>query len=142
MESNGKFKKNDIKNFMCYYFNDIIQFEDFDLDNILIDEKSYENILICKISYKTLIGVKSLRIRFNKVDRFIRVYNGTRYLVLFGGEKYDFIYNRIRYLIGVKSSITMLCLMSQNYAKIKVLIHYPKKKILTFLNDLILIKSV
>ena len=59
----------------------MIQFEDFDLDNILIDEKSYENILICKISYKTLIGVKSLRIRFNKVDGFIRVYNGTRYLV-------------------------------------------------------------
>ena len=28
------------------YFDDIIKFEDFDLDNILIDEKSYEIILL------------------------------------------------------------------------------------------------
>ena len=35
-----------IKNRTCYYFDDIIKLEDFDLDNILIDEKSYENILI------------------------------------------------------------------------------------------------
>ena len=29
---------------MCYYFGDIIKIEDFDLGNIIIDEKSYENI--------------------------------------------------------------------------------------------------
>ena len=45
-------------------------------------------------------------------------YDGTRYLVLFGSEKHDFIYNRIRYLISVKSSITFV--ISHNYAKIKV----------------------
>ena len=32
-------------------------------------------------------------------------FDGTRYLALFGGKKYDFIYYRIRYLIGVKNSI-------------------------------------
>ena len=48
---------------------------------------------------------------FDKTDGFIRVYDGTRYLVintrylLFGGEKYNFIYNRIRYLARVKSGI-------------------------------------
>ena len=36
-------------------------------------------------------------IRFDKVDAFIRVYDGTKYLVLFRGEKNDFIYDRIRY---------------------------------------------
>ena len=40
---------------------------------------------------KTLIGAKPLRIRFHKVDEIIRVYDGTRYLILFGGEKYYFI---------------------------------------------------
>ena len=40
---------------MCYYFDDIIKFEDFDLDNILLDEKQYEDILIYDISYKTLM---------------------------------------------------------------------------------------
>ena len=47
----------------------------------------------------------------------LRVYNKTRYLVLFGGEKYDSTYNRIRYLMGVKNGIT--CYFSYN-AKIKV----------------------
>ena len=56
-------------------------------------------------------------IRFDKVNEFITVYDGTRYLVLFWDEKYYFIYNRIRYLIGVKSGITYV--ISHNYAKIK-----------------------
>ena len=51
--------------------------EDFDIDNILIDKKSHENILIYDISYKTLIGSKPLRIRFDKIDGFIRIYDGT-----------------------------------------------------------------
>ena len=56
--------------------------------------------------YKTLNGSKSLPIRFDKVDGFIRINDGTRYLSLFGPEKYDAIYNRIRYLISLKISIT------------------------------------
>ena len=59
-----------------------------------------------------------MRIRFDKIDRFIRVYYGIKYLVLFGSEKNDSIYNRIRYLTSVKSSITYV--ISHNYAKIKV----------------------
>ena len=31
------FKKIRIKNHTCYYLDDIIKFEDFDFDNILID---------------------------------------------------------------------------------------------------------
>ena len=80
-------------------------------------EKSYENILIYDISYKTLIGPKPLRIRFNQIDGFIRVCDGARSLVLFGPEKYDAIYNRIRCLINPKTSITYV--FSHYYAKIK-----------------------
>ena len=64
------------------------------------------------------MDAKPLRIRFDKVDEFIRLYDGTRHFVLFGSEKYDFIYNIIRYLIRVKSGITYV--ISHNYAKIKV----------------------
>ena len=53
-----------------------------------------------------LIGSKPLHITFDKIDRFIRVCDGTRYLVLFGPEKYDAIFNGIRYVIQVKSGIT------------------------------------
>ena len=83
---NTEFKKVRIKNRTCYYFDDIIKLEDFDLDNILIDEKSHENILIYNISYKTLIDQKPLRIIFDQIDGFIIIYDGTRYLTLFGSK--------------------------------------------------------
>ena len=51
-----------------------------------MDEKSHENFLIYDISYKILIGPKPLCIRFEKVDGFLRVYDGIRYLVLFAPE--------------------------------------------------------
>ena len=85
-ETNDKLKEIDIKNRTCYYFDNIIKTEDFDLENILIDEKSYENILVYNISCKSLIVAKSQRIRLDKTNRF---YDETRYLVLFGSEKYD-----------------------------------------------------
>ena len=78
----------------------------------------------------------------NKINRFIRNYDGTRYLVFFGDKKYDFIYNRIRHLIGVKSGI--ICVKSYNSAKIKVDSYnsIPLEKTLTFRNVPIPIKSV
>ena len=102
LKSNDKLKKVSTKNHTCYYSYDIIKFEDFDIDNILIDEKSYENILVYSISLKNLMGAKHLRIRFNKIDGFFKVHGETRYLILLGDEKYDLIYNRIRYPIRVK----------------------------------------
>ena len=57
-------------------------------------------------SYKTFTGAKPLRIRFDKLDEFIRVYDETRYLVLFGPEKYDAVYDRIKYFISKKIAVT------------------------------------
>ena len=68
----------------------MFKFEDIDFD-VLIDEKSYENILIYEIAHKTLIGPKLFCIRFYKIDVFIRTYDGTKYLVLFGSEKFNAI---------------------------------------------------
>ena len=64
-----------------------------------------------------MISAKPLRIRLDKIDGFIRVYDGTRYLVLLGLTKYDAIYRRIKYHIGVKNGITYV---SHYYVKIKV----------------------
>ena len=61
-------------------------------------------------SYNALIGSKPLCIRFNEINGFSRVYYGTKYLMLFGLEKQDAIYNRIKYLIGLKSGITYVFL--------------------------------
>ena len=62
---NNESKKVGIKNGTYYYFDDIIQIENFGFD-ILLDEKSYENFLIYNISC-----AKPLHIRFYKVDGLI-----------------------------------------------------------------------
>ena len=64
---NNELKKVNIKSRM-FYFNDIIEIEDFDFVNILLDKKAYENILIYDVLYKPL------RIMSDNVDEFIRDY--------------------------------------------------------------------
>ena len=120
---NNEFKKIHIKNRTCYYFDDIIKLEDFDLDNILKDEKSHENILIYDMSYKTLIGSKTLRIRFDKIDGVIRIYDGIKNLTLSGSKKYDAIYDRVRYLISLKtiSHIFFLTILQNSKLILKIL---------------------
>ena len=46
MESNDQLIQIDIKNRTCYFFYDLIRTEDYNLDNIMIDEKSYEYNLV------------------------------------------------------------------------------------------------
>ena len=62
MDNNDELKEVEIKNSRYYYFDDP--------DNILIDKKSCENILVYNILYKRLIISKPLRISFNKRDGF------------------------------------------------------------------------
>ena len=51
-----------------------------------MDEKSYEKVLIYDVSYKILLSTKPLDITFDKVDGFIRVYDGSTYFLLFDAE--------------------------------------------------------
>ena len=64
--------------------------------------------MIYDILYKTLISPKLLQFRFDKIDGLLRVYDGSKYLVLLGPEKYDVTYNRIRYVMSLKSSTTYI----------------------------------
>ena len=77
-----------------------------------------------------MIGVKPMHVRFDKVDWFI------------WHDKYDAIYNRIRYLISQKRGITYG--VSNNFARIKIHSYdsLPLKRTSTFHNVVILIKSV
>ena len=59
-----------------------------------------------------------MRGRSNKVDVFIRVYDGTRYFVLFGPEKFDRIYNRIKYLINQAIDVTHV--FSHNHTRTNI----------------------
>ena len=64
------------------------------------------------------MGAKPLRIRFDKIDGFIKIYDGVRYLVLFASERHNKIYDRIRYLLSKKSGITDF--ISHNFPKIRI----------------------
>ena len=73
--------------------------------------KNHTNILLYDISCKILIGAKPLRVMFNIVDRFLRDFDGTKYLVLFGVEKCDAIYDRTRDTVGLKAVLHMVFLI-------------------------------
>ena len=56
--------------------------EDINVQNILVEEKSYEISLVCNILYKEFMDTKLLRIRVNKSDEIIEIYDGIRCLEL------------------------------------------------------------
>ena len=73
MKSNDGLKQTDIKNNTCYYFDDIININDLDLENILIDKNSYEDILICCIqicvcSLCAFFSIKQMDILENMIE--------------------------------------------------------------------------
>ena len=79
MESKNELKEIDIKKRTWYYFGDIMRDTDVYFGDILLDEKSYktyQNILIYGISYKTFMGLTLLHIKFDRVDEFIKIYDG------------------------------------------------------------------
>ena len=69
-----------------------------------------------------------LHIRFDKADEFFRIYDGNKYLALFGSEKYYAIYNRIRYVTILKSNITDIFLTITRKSKLILMILYLCKK--------------
>ena len=83
-----------------------------------------------------------LKIECVIISRFVRVYDGNRYLALLDPEKYDAIYIRVRSLISHKIRITYV--IPHNFVRIKIESCYylSLEKSLTFHNVIILIKSV
>ena len=121
MESKKELKEIDLKNRTCHYFDDIIRDLNIDFDNISLEEKSYKNkyemILSYDISYKTLIGPDQLSVKSDKINGFIKIYAGIRYLVLYDYERYNAIDERIKNLVSEKSGITDI--INYNFARIR-----------------------
>ena len=141
MESKDELKEFKIKSYACYYFNDVMRVIDIGFSDILLTEKSYENILIYNISYKIFMGAKPLCIWFKKIDGFIKIYDGIRYLILFASERYNAIYDKINYLISQKIGITYSVKNSFAGTRIDSYSSLTVEKTLTF-HVIILINSV
>ena len=75
-----------------------------------------------------------MRIRFNKIEGFIKIHDKIRYLVLFDYSYCDKICDMIKYLISGKSGITDS--ITHNFGKIRIDSYnsLPIEKILTFNN--------
>ena len=85
----------------------------------------------------------SVRIRFDKIDGFIRVHGGeVRYLVLFDYGLFDEICDKIKYLISEKVVLQIVLIIILEKSELIHIILYLLKKISTFHNVVILIKSV
>ena len=85
----NKLKETDIKNRTCYHFDNIININDLDIDNILMNEKTCKNFMVYKNAYNTLCGSKPLHINFNKVNEYVGIFDTTRYPALFYSEKFQ-----------------------------------------------------
>ena len=82
-----------------------------------------------------------MRIRFDKIDGFIRVCGSEfRHLVLFDNGLFDKIFDKIKYLISEKCGIADS--INYNFGEIRInsYNYLPIEKILTFHNVVILIK--
>ena len=72
MKISNKVKDINIKNRAYNFFNDIIKVENFDPNNIKIDEKSYKYILIYYIGYVTIKEyVKIYSVNFYIIFRYV-----------------------------------------------------------------------
>ena len=97
MNNQNKSTGIEIKNRTCYYFDDVNNIYNIDLDNLLLGQRSYKDILIYDAAYKTSCGAKPLCIIFDELNGFIRKHNLTKYLTLF--HFYEIIFDRIRILL-------------------------------------------
>ena len=108
----NKVKDININNRTYYFFNDIINIESFEPNNIKIDEKSYKNILIYYIGYVTIkkyvkiYSVNPLYLVFRYVNGYFEEINGNKYLTLVPTneskgkiKKYEELWIKIRDLI-------------------------------------------
>ena len=83
-------KEIDIENRRYYFFDDMINIKNLDLNKIKLHEKSYKNILIYHIRYVTVKGfsyattsnVNPLYLIINEINVYIEESNGNRYLTL------------------------------------------------------------
>ena len=100
------------------------------------------NIEHCPKLIEYALGAKPLRIWFDKIDGFIKIYDGIRYLVLFATERYNTIYDRINYLISEKSGF--MYSINHNFVRIRIDSYNPLpiEKTLIFHNVIKLIKLV
>ena len=123
LKMSNDIKDTDIKNHRYYFFDDIINIKNFDPNNIKIDGKSYQNILIYYIEYVTIKDSKYMRMNsvnhlyliFSKVNGYFEEVNVKKYLTLVPAneskekiKKYKELWSKIRDLMKLITKKKMI----------------------------------
>ena len=153
-----KIKEINIKNRTYHFYNDIIDVETFDSNNLQLDKKTYKNLDIYNTGYDTIKktgygydinSVNPLYLRIDNASGYIEEINRNKYLVFDVRQenkkllkRYDDIFN------GIISKIRKLdddwLEYSKDYKKIKFSSHdsLPLNKPLKFHNMTMTIRRV
>ena len=126
-------KQINIKNRTYYFYNDIIDLENFDAGLLKIDKKSYKDINIYNIGYVTkkkigncmnINSVNPLYLGITRVNGYIEEKGGNKYLVFDSTDenkellkKYNDVFNGIR--DKIKKINSNECDYEKDYMKIK-----------------------
>ena len=154
----GIIKQINIKDLTYYFYNDIIELENFDSNLLKIDKKSYRDIGIYNIGYitikkigdcKNIYSANPLYLRINHASGYIDEKGVNKYLVFHSKDenkellkKYNDVFNGIRNKIKKISGDE--CDYEKDYMKIKFNSDddLPLNKQLKFHNMTITIRSV
>ena len=116
----GNVKKINVKNRTYYFFDDMINIEDFNPNLLKIDRKSYKNTDIYYIGYITMKDsdygktkiVKTLYLIISEVDGCIKEENGNKYLIFNSADKnrkalkkYTKLWNEIKNVTEIVNGI-------------------------------------
>ena len=129
----GEVKQTNIKNRTYYFYNDIIDFKNFDARLLKIEKKSYKNIDIYYIGYITIkkiddyesiYSVNPLYLRIDHANGYIEEKGVNKYLVFDSTDenkellkKYSDVWNGIKNKIKEVSDSE--CDYEKDYVKIK-----------------------
>ena len=154
----GTIKQIDIKNWTNYFYNDIIDLENFDSSLVKLDKQSYKNIGIYNIGCiankkiadcKNIYSVNPLYLRITHTSRYIEEINENKYLIFDSIDenkellkKYNDVFNGI--MGKIKEVSNDECDYEKDYMKIKFNSddNLPLNKPLNFHNMTITIRSV
>ena len=148
----GVIKELNVKNQTCYFFNDMINKQNFQSNLLKIDKKPYKDFDIYYIGYitikkigncKNIHSVNPLYLMIPSVTGYLTEKNGEKYLILDAIERYEEVFS------GIKSEIETInseaeMYYEKNYARIGVNTDddVPLNKKLTFPSLTIIIRCI
>ena len=123
----NEYNKGNIKNWTYYFYNDIINIENFDAKLLKIDKKSYKDIDIYNIGYvtkkkidncKNINSANPLYLGITRVNGYIEEKDSNKYLVFDStDENKELLKNIVMFLMELWVKLEKLMMIGLNIQK-------------------------